>query len=890
MSLSSLTSLDNVGAGATLATVTGRTPGSTLSISPGDGRFVLNVNGTAVLRGLTAWTDGPVTLTITESKFGFVTSVNTFTFTVTPPVAIPVITPSTNYNGTQLSGGTPPTDPLRIGQSGGKPAMGWIYGYRGQVVAGTDMLMAVEAECVGGVKYVDIWFEGTTQRVQRTKQSVYDSSTGLYENRVAYWFYLRVPAGQRGAGYVARVFATATPNDNTMQPRTLGWQDGTLNSNIVPADTSVTGYRAPVDSGESGAWMPFWVFPRPNQFDAVKHVKADGTGDYTTFGACRDALMSAIYAGTAEHWDIVLHDANNELGIPSTFVNASGGAGGAPASRVRAASGVSARLYHNSTWDPYNTPVTRNGQFGSTVTIPSWDAFLGVNNWEFYGGANGTTPDGQAHGALRIDHANFNNLMTQAQDATFVLNGAKITNSAMTSNDMFHVYGNGLPGGIVTSHPGIGPGPMYLQNPSRVCVSLIDSVQEYVTFGYGALQDYRSKRVNGLSNPHDNCHVIVENYTCGFDGTYLIANKEAMRVGYTGTGTVAVMHFAAETTQTGTPTFSLVVDGTTVGSISIINPGFYTDPVIGTAATGCSAATMQQLVNWIAAQPNFTATWTSGGLGANFCAYTLMRTNYYQNPYDSPNLKAGNIPLYSTIDSHNEWMHILSFGGGAENFLCLRCIETQSHWSTGHFHIEVNDANNGTNLARDIIIASFLSFATNQSWQQLTGTGGPANLNRTRLIGDHTAAIDCTSDNGLLIEDNSSTQKIGPRTGMLRNIWDYVQYDSAPWQTTTIVQVQNNAHVNGGANPPYATTDFIWSTFNALFNGVTASVASADFRPNASGQLAAHKAARAASLQCYDVLGNLYDTVNPDYIGALAGAASAVPVVYPTFSDATFPV
>lgn len=77
--------LDDVAAGSVISVISGKSAGSTLSITPNDGRLVLSGDQTQVLRGLSAVTPSSTIYTITETKVGAPNSprANAFTFVIT---------------------------------------------------------------------------------------------------------------------------------------------------------------------------------------------------------------------------------------------------------------------------------------------------------------------------------------------------------------------------------------------------------------------------------------------------------------------------------------------------------------------------------------------------------------------------------------------------------------------------------------------------------------------------------------------------------------------------------------------------------------------------------------------------------------------------------------
>ena len=87
LSLSSSTAADNVTLASVLANIIGKTVGSTIVISPGDGRITVSSDSTQLLRGSTSWVDGAISITLTETLSGAIGSPRStvLTFTVVAP-------------------------------------------------------------------------------------------------------------------------------------------------------------------------------------------------------------------------------------------------------------------------------------------------------------------------------------------------------------------------------------------------------------------------------------------------------------------------------------------------------------------------------------------------------------------------------------------------------------------------------------------------------------------------------------------------------------------------------------------------------------------------------------------------------------------------------------
>lgn len=106
ISLSSTAFLDTVSAGAVIGTLSGKTAGSTLAISPNDGVLVISTDQTQVLRGLSAVTDGSHFYSVVETRAGAIGSprTNTFDFVVSAPGIATSLTPSAAWDKTAGSG------------------------------------------------------------------------------------------------------------------------------------------------------------------------------------------------------------------------------------------------------------------------------------------------------------------------------------------------------------------------------------------------------------------------------------------------------------------------------------------------------------------------------------------------------------------------------------------------------------------------------------------------------------------------------------------------------------------------------------------------------------------------------------------------------------------
>jgi hypothetical protein len=187
-----------------------------------------------------------------------------------PPLVGPDVA---HYTGAPLSGGTPPTDPVR---TTAKPAVQWWQPSENRMSG--DMVIGVDADALGGVAYVDFWVEGTVQRVT---QSLYVDTdvNGNTRKRLGFWITLNSAAFKAvSTTGSARIFATATPNDGTMQVRTIG------NTLVAPSGLP----------GAANGDRKMIIYPRATASDFDKTVGVGG--DYPTL----DAWIAAAKAASAE--------------------------------------------------------------------------------------------------------------------------------------------------------------------------------------------------------------------------------------------------------------------------------------------------------------------------------------------------------------------------------------------------------------------------------------------------------------------------------------------------------------------------------------------------------------------------------------------------------------
>lgn len=327
--------------------------------------------------------------------------------------------PGASWNGAALSGGRPPADPTR---TTAKPAVHWLIPSDLRLV--TNLAIGVDADADGGVKQVDFWVEGAIYTV--TTPTIFKDVDANGQARSRYGFWIALDAAKFraiSATGAARIFATAIPNDPTMQSRVIGITSGDALTDNLRGDYAMT------------------VFPRPVANDWSKTVARSG-GDYTSIAA---AIAAATSAAAEAPLITIVQTGFYELENASSRNNHSNGVGFCT---VRAAPGVTAMLGRSAPFIP-NDPA-------SWAWIPGWDGM------EFRGSG------------IVFDQRNWSTISFTAKPAWF--NGCKFTNSIGTRDTLY--WNNGPP-------PSFGPGQShglysYWDNVSAAYVSGGFQIARYV--------------------------------------------------------------------------------------------------------------------------------------------------------------------------------------------------------------------------------------------------------------------------------------------------------------------------------------------------------------------------------------------------------------------------
>jgi hypothetical protein len=281
---------------------------------------------------------------------------------------IPVVSPGARWNGTALSGGTPPTNPTRMTA---KPAVQWWTKQNTRFGDGNNLLVGVDAAALGGVAYVDFWVEGTVQRV--TAPTVFSDTdvNGNTRLRYGWWTYINLAACLAQTSNVTgalNIYATATPNDMTMQAR-----------------------RTPALTVYSALKQYDWV-STVNSTQAVQ--TSTQPYNYKTVIDALAALSAAITGGTAQCGDIQYTQSGTfewnttSTGTQNFTVNPVTGKG---LSRLRVSGGQTATIIRYNLASSFGTAFDpTRGRTNSTTTLENaindpWQMVNPIGNFEYVG-------------------------------------------------------------------------------------------------------------------------------------------------------------------------------------------------------------------------------------------------------------------------------------------------------------------------------------------------------------------------------------------------------------------------------------------------------------------------------------------------------------------------
>ena len=418
---------------------------------------------------------------------------------------IPTVGPGARWTGAALSGGTPPTDPVR---TTAKPAVQWWQ--PSEVRMSSDIVIGVDADAKGGVAYVDFWVEGNVQRVT---QSLYTDTdiNGNTRKRLGYWITLNSSAFKIvSTSGSAQIFATATPNDTSMQARTIG------NPAAAPGGFA----------GGTNGDRKMVIYPRATAYDFAANVGVGQT--YTNLNAAIAAIKTAISTdpggGPVQAAQLSLTDsAFYEL---ANAPGAGAGTGiytGAKGFHViKAANGVNATI---------GRAVFPSGGPSTFPIDPMMECL------EFQG--SGVT----------VDFRNFTALGSTYYARGHRFNGCNITNSIGTRDSLYWNKGQlqGQPGSAV---------PGYTQDCTITYVSQMMIYQVMATGN-------KAKMVGGHS--FTGTHFAANNYEHDHTAGFFRNGVLAMTIAYSGAG-------AATLSKTGSSdggSLVLMVNGATVKSYTL---------------------------------------------------------------------------------------------------------------------------------------------------------------------------------------------------------------------------------------------------------------------------------------------------------------------------------
>jgi hypothetical protein len=260
----------------------------------------------------------------------------------------------------------------------------------------TNQVIGVDADAAGGINRVEFWVEGTVRNVTTRTVLVDTDANGLSRSREGYWITLDAMAFRAiSTTGSARIFATAVPNDVSMQSRVIGITSGNAATDNLRGDYAMT------------------VFPRTVENDWIKTIAPTGA-DYTTIASAIAAARAAL--AEAPLMTIITSGSYELTNAADNYANGKG------YGTLTHGANVVAMIGRAAAFTP-NSPA-------SWSWLPGWDGM------EFRGSG------------IVFDQRNWTTMAFTAKPAWF--NGCRFTNSIGT-RDTF--YWNG------SIHPGFGPAP-----------------------------------------------------------------------------------------------------------------------------------------------------------------------------------------------------------------------------------------------------------------------------------------------------------------------------------------------------------------------------------------------------------------------------------------------
>ena len=726
--------------------------------------------------------------------------------------AIPSISPSGSYAGTPLTSGRP----AFITRTGAMCAARWMQ--ESELRFHQDLVIGVEAEALGGIAYVDFWFEGGTARATRSVYTDTHPRTGLARSRVGFWVKLLHSDSWSGVGNLARVFATAHANDPTIQDRVIGWWSGFNQDGATSGGDS--GYSLPAeylaipgnDAGIVGLQFdtPMRLHPRTTAsgpYDWYANVTLGGTlytathtaanpSVYLTLNDASQALAAAINAGgTVENGCITITVAGSyDPGEPSTVVP------GVMMSRITAS--AAATLYRGASFDPLNTSNT------------AWRYAPAVSLTEFYG------PN------LTLDRKNWTQIQVPYNRGP-VLRGCYVTNSIGTNHTNYWMGREAAPWKVVNWNSGF---------PLPVVYDGVDFTYAEPTPGFRAM--IGCTLYKGTILGLDAIALMKDCYAHLSEQSYYLADRAMLRVRSTVASSVL--------SKSSNNLFTISdANGSATFSVPGANGEF-------PATSGNQANfTMAALVAWIGGRTG----WTASALDTTIGCWALFGTEDPGN--GSVNVTSTDQDVHGQVNNHSELLH----WHWGENGIVAESYMRDCSWTTDVLNIEQNKGQ-----VRDVIVRNSLFTISTALAGSMSSTG-------SSMGGSHTFVIGCVLDDDCRIGKDTDTPPADNFSGIFGCILrgQVTGFTSGSWPAAnhggrcenTIASTATNVH------PGVVATLANYSAFTALFQDFT----NGDMRPPASGVVASHLFATSTYKNIYDK--SLTVRASNDAIGAYALAAPA---------------